>query len=173
MDLLHYGFPLDFVSNLTSTYNNHTSALADIEHVRQYVEEERQHEAITDPFHTVPCTLHLSPLMTRAKQGSDKKRTIIDLSWPPDCSVNAGVKKDVYLDTIYSLHYPSIDNITEALVKLGPGAQLYKIDISRTFRHLRVDPADIDLLGFQVDRHHYIDVSMPFEFCHGSLFFQR
>ena len=32
VDLLHYGFPLDFVrsSPLTPTYNNHTSALADI-----------------------------------------------------------------------------------------------------------------------------------------------
>ena len=73
----------------------------------------------------------------------------MDLSWPPEQSVNAGVKKDIYLDTIYSLHYPSIDSITEALVKLGPAAQLYKVDISRAFRHLRVDPADIDLLGFQ------------------------
>ena len=97
----------------------------------------------------------------------------MDLSWPPNFSVNAGVKKDVYLNTIYSLHYPSIDNITEALVKLGPAAQLYKVDISRVFRHLRVDPADIDLLGFQVDRHHYIDISTPFGFRHGSLFFQR
>ena len=71
------------------------------------------------------------------------------------------------------MHYPSIDNITEALVKLGPAAQLYKMDISRAFRHLRVDPADIDLLGFQVNRRHYINVSTPFGFRHGSLFLQR
>ena len=82
MDHLHYRFPLDFVrtSPLTSTHNNHTSALVDIEHVRQYVEEELQHEAIIGPFDTVPCTLHMSPLMTRAKQDSDKKHTIMDLS---------------------------------------------------------------------------------------------
>ena len=76
VDLLHYGFPLDFnrKSPLISTDINHSSVLADIEHVRQYVEEELQHEAIIGPFDTVPCTLHLSPLMTRAKQDSDKKR---------------------------------------------------------------------------------------------------
>ena len=166
---------MDFTRNspLTPTYDNHTSALADIEHVKQYVEEELQHGAIIGPFETVPCTLHLSPLMTRAKQDSDKKRTIMDLSWPPGQSVNAGVKKDVYLDTIYSLHYPSIDNITEALVKLGPAARLYKIYISRAFRHLREDQADIDLLHFQVNTHHYIDVSRPFGFRHGSLFFSE
>ena len=99
VDLLHYGFPLDFTrgSPLTSTYDNHTSALADIEHVNQYVEEELQHGAIIGPFDSVPCTLHLSPLMTRAKQDSHKKCTIMDLSWPPGQSVNAGVKNDVYL----------------------------------------------------------------------------
>ena len=74
VDLLHYGFPLEFTRNspLTPTYDNHTSALADIEHGKQYVEEELQHEAIIGPFDTVPCTLYLSPLMTRAKQDSDK-----------------------------------------------------------------------------------------------------
>ena len=97
----------------------------------------------------------------------------MDLSWPHNYSVNAGVRKDIYLNTIYSLLYPSIANITEALVKLGPAAQLYKIDISRAYQHLRVDPADMDLLGFQVDRRHYIDIPTPFGFRHGSLFFQR
>ena len=147
VDLLHYGFPLDFDRNrlLISTHDNHTSAINDIEHVRRYVEEELQYGAIIGPFYILPCSLHTSPLMTRAKQDSDKKRTIMDLSWPPNFSVNAGVKRDIYLNTIYSLHYPSIDNITDSLVKLGPAAQLFKIDISRAFRHLRVDPADIIL----------------------------
>ena len=134
------------------------------------MEEELQHEAIIGPFDEVPCSLHISPLMTREKQDSDKKRTIMDLSWPPNYSINSGVRKDMYLDTIYSLHYPSIDNVTEALVNLGPAAQLSKIGISRAFRHLRVDPKDIDLLGFQVDQRHYNDVSTPFGYRHGSLF---
>ena len=102
------------------------------------MKEELQHEAIIGPFDKVPCTLHISPLMTRAKQDYDKKRTIMDLSCLPNYSVNSDVIKNIYLDTVYSLHYPSIDNITAALVKLDPAAQLYKIDISLAFRHLRV-----------------------------------
>ena len=49
---------------------------------------------------------------------------------------------------------------------------IYKIDISRAFRHLRIDPRDIDLLSLA---HHdaYIDASLPFGFRHGSIFFQR
>ena len=59
VDLLHYGFPLDFSHNspLTPTYINHSSALADIEHLSQYVEEELQHEVIIFLFDTVPCTI--------------------------------------------------------------------------------------------------------------------
>ena len=104
---------------LTELAHFYPHTLIDIEHVKRY-----------GPFITVPCPLHISPLITREKHDLNKKRTIMDLSWPPNFSVNAGVKKDIYLNTIYTLHYPSIDNITEALVKLGPPAQLYKIDIS-------------------------------------------
>ena len=74
VDLLHYGFPLDFDRNspLVPNHKNHTSALTEVEHVRQYMEEELQYQAIIGPFDTVPCSLHISPLMTRAKQEADK-----------------------------------------------------------------------------------------------------
>ena len=156
VDLLHYGFPLDLdrTSPFLSTQNNHVNMWWK-----------------SFSIDIVPCPLHISSLMTWAKQDSDIKRAIIELSWPQNSSVNAGVQKNIYLNTIYSLNYPSIDNITESLVKLCPIAQPNKIDISRAFRHVRVDPADIDLLGFQFD--HYIDILMPFGFRHCSLFFQR
>ena len=59
----------------------------------------------------------------------------MDLSWPKQFSVNAGVQKDIYLYTIFSLYYPFVD-ITDALPKLGPAAHLYKVDISQVCRHL-------------------------------------
>ena len=111
--------------------------------------------------------------MTRDKHYSDKKRTIMDLSWPKVASVNDGVSKEKYLGTSYTLHYPSVDNITDTLSRLGPGAKLFKIDISRAFRHLRVDPADIDLLGLQVDHLRFLDLSTPFGYRNGSQFFQH
>ena len=135
--------------------------------------EELSHKAIIGPFEELPGSFHISPLMTRDKQDSDKKRTIMDLSWPKGHSVNNGVSKEKYLGTQYTLHYPSVDNITAALRRIGPGAKLFKVDISRAFRHLRVDPADIDLLGLQVQGRHFIDVSTPFGYRNGSLFFQR
>ena len=85
--------------------------------------------------------------MTREKQNSTNHRTIMDLSWPKGSSVNDAIHKCKYLDSYFTLQYPSIDHIVEQVKQIGPGALLYKVDISRAFRHIRIDPADIDLLG--------------------------
>ena len=57
--------------------------------------------------------------MTRDKSSSDHRRVIIDLSWPIGQSVNSGVDSDKYLDTEFVLTYPSIDNITDEVLKLA------------------------------------------------------
>ena len=174
-DLLEYEFPLDFdrTCSLQSVDSNHKSADIHMDQVRSYIQEELAHKAIIGPFQNLPPSFHISPLMTRDKQDSEKKRTIMDLSWPKGASVNDGVSKGIYLGTSYTLHYPSVDNITDTLCCLGPGAKLFKIDISRAFCHLRVDPSDIDLLVLQVDQRRFLDVSTPFGYRNGSQFFQR
>ena len=136
------------------------------------MDTEISHGAILGPFKDLPFKIHTSPLMTRPKQDSCKRRTILDLSWPKGASFNAGVTTDVYLGTYFKLTYPSSDHITQKLKELGPGAMLFKIDISRAFRHIRIDPGDIDLLGIQHNEA-YIDTSLAFGFRHGSMFFQR
>ena len=99
--------------------------------------------------------------MVRDKPNSNKKRTIMDLSWPKGSSVNHSVSKNTYLGTYFRLHYPSADHITQTIRDLGPNAILYKIDISRAFRHLRIDPGDLDLLGFY-HNNYYFDGSLAF-----------
>ena len=146
LDLLEYGFPLDVDRDtvLISTETNHASALQNSSHVQAYIQEELSFQAMLGPFQAKPISLHVSPLMVRDKQDSMKKRTIMDLSWPKGASVNASVSKDVYLDTQYALTHPSIDSIVNSLVKLGPAALIYKVDISRAFRQIKIDPKDID-----------------------------
>ena len=41
----------------------------------------------------------------------------------------------------------SYDHIVQQVQKMVPGLLVYKVDISRAFRHLRIDPGNIDLLG--------------------------
>ena len=148
-DLIEFGFPRDFDRkvSLASTFKNRASALAYLDHVDQYLQEELKHKAIMGPFQEPPIPLHFSPFMTREESGSQLRRTIIDLSWPKGASVNDGVPKSTYLGTDFQLHYPSVDTIVHHLNNLGPGANIFKIDISHAFRHVRIDPGDIDLLG--------------------------
>ena len=141
VDLIQFGFRLDFNRDypLQSTIDNHASANEHIGEVEKYLSTELQHKALTGPFSKPPFPIHVSPLMTRPKQDSSKRRTIVDLSWPEQFSVNAGVNKHKYLDTYFKLQYPSVDNITDAPAQLGPGAIVNKVDISRASRHLRID----------------------------------
>ena len=67
---------------------------------------------------------------------------------------------------------PSIDDLTKELIKIGKGAHIFKVDVSRAFRHLNVDPRDYDLLGLNWDGT-YIDTRIPFGSRHGSQFMQR
>ena len=79
---------------------------------------------------------------------------------------------NVYLGSHFILKYPSFDDTTRELRKLGPGALIYKVDINRAFRHIQIDPSDIDLLGI----HHkslFLDGSLRFGFRHGSGIFER
>ena len=61
-------------------------------------------------------------------------RTIVDLNWSENFSVNAGVQKDTYLGSSFVLNYLSVDEIVKKIIELGPGSLLYKVDISLAFR---------------------------------------
>ena len=127
---------------------NHASVNQFPQDVEAYLAEECRFEAILGPFDSSPIdNCHYSPFMTREKPGSDNRRVSIDLSWPKEHSVNAGIDKNSYLNTEFALTFPTIDHITHELKKLGRSAHIFKIDMSRAFRHIKVDPADYGLLG--------------------------
>ena len=96
-----------------------------------------------------PFDLHILHFMTRPNSGSDVRRTIVDLSCPKVRSVIDGVSNNIYLGTELCLHYPFVDSIIRTLNQLGSGASIFKLNISRAFYHIPIDPGDIDLLGLQ------------------------
>ena len=61
--------------------------------------------------------------------------------------MNSGVGIDSYLGTEFVFTYPSVDNITDEVLKLVKRCQMFKVDISRPFRHVPIDPGDLDLFG--------------------------
>ena len=117
--------------------------------------------------------LHISSFFTREKPDFETRRTIMDLSWRKLHSVNDGVINNEYLGTAFHLHYPSIDDFVKRVLQLGPACKIFKVDISRAFRHLRTDPGDIDLLGLKHKGQIFVDLSLPFRFRLGSICFQK
>ena len=109
----------------------------------------------------------------RKNPNSLHRRVIVDLPWPKGASVNTGVNKNSYLGTDFVLSLPTIDHITSHVRALGPGAHLYKIDISRAFHHVKIDPGDLDLLGLSWNDATYVDMCLPFGSHHGSQIFQH
>ena len=175
IQLIQYGFPLSFDKNteLISSNINHSSATNCPEDIAVYLKEERTFGAILGPFTKPPVpNLHVSPFLTREKPGANSRRVIVDLSYPQGASVNAGVDPESYLGFEFLLTLPSIDYITNKVVQLGKGSLIYKIDISRAFRHIKIDPADYNLLGLNF-KAYYLDTCLPFGFRHGSGMFQH
>ena len=139
-----------------------------------YLSEELKYGAILGPYAQCPITdCHFSPFMTREKSTSTNRHVIIDLSWPKDYSVNAGVDKNSDLGTDFVLSFPTIDDITEAVKKVGKGTHLYKIDVSRAFHHVRLDPHGYDLLGLNWRGVMCVNTTLPFRSRHGTQIFQR
>ena len=64
-----------------------------------------------------------------------------------------------------------MDNITDEVLKLGKGCKIFKVDISRVFRHAPIDPGDLDLLGLYWENY-FLDFSLPFRYKHGLSIFQ-
>ena len=163
LQLIKYGFPMDFnrQSPLRWEDKNHNSALQFPQDVDAYLKEEIQFGAIQGPYTENPITnCHFSPFLTREKSNASHRRVIIDLSWPKDASVNLGVDKNSYLASDFQL-FPTVDDIIDAINDIGRGAFLYKVDISRAFRHVKIDPFDYDLLGLKWRDVTFFDTCLP------------
>ena len=105
---MRYGFPIGFVGDrklLTNDRVAHPSALEYPEHVDYYLQDECNMKAIFGPMSEAPFAnqTHTSPFITRAKLGSDKRRVIIDLSWPIGASVNDFTPETSYMGNFYKL----------------------------------------------------------------------
>ena len=72
-----------------------------------------------------------------------------------------------------NLNFPSVDDITARIRDLGGKCLLYKIDLQRAFRHLKLDPGDINRTGLQLEGQYYVDTLVPFGYRHGSVCMHR
>ena len=162
-EFLEFGFPLDFDKSVelnTNERRNHKGAREYPEFVNKYLCTEVGKSRIAGPFKSNPLSVAImvSPLNSVPKRSSDERRVIVDLSWPlGQGSVNSGISKEFYLQEKIESHYASVEEICQMVMRIGPGAMIYKRDLRQAYRQFPVDPADYYLLGYFWNDVYYFD----------------
>jgi len=150
---IQFGWPIGHCGLETkcNAKRNHGGARQFPDQVQGYIESQINLGRIIGPFTKNPfnCPIALSPLNSLPKKGTTDRRVITDLSFPEGYSVNAGIDKDSYLGVDIKTKYPTVDHIVALIVKKGQGCELFKRDMRKAFRQIRVDPGDIHLLSFR------------------------
>lgn len=158
---LEQGFHVGFKrgGRLQSCKKNMLSALEHPEVVQKYLQEECQMGRVLGPFDLGELPgVHVSKFGVIPKSNQPGKwRLILDLSSPNGASVNDGIQKE-----LCSLQYVKVDEVVEAILTLGRGTELAKIDIKSAYRIVPVHPEDRPLLGMRWQGKIYVDATLPF-----------
>ena len=101
--------------------------------------------------------VHINRLGAVPKSTPGRYRMIVDLSHPEGRSVNDGISAEVC-----SLSYVSVETAAQAVLKLGRGALLAKVDIRNAYRIVPVHPDDRWLLGMSWKGCVFVDTVLPF-----------
>ena len=166
VEWMRFGWPSGRLPTLpepTITYMNHKGAEEHPQALLNYIRKEQAHGAVMGPFNRIPFPnkVGISPLSTRPKKDSEERRIILDLSFPQGSSINDGILKDNYLGLPAKLSFPRIDDFALRIYQLGKNCRMFKIDLSRFFRQLPLDPGDYSLIGYIIDGKVYFDKVLP------------
>ena len=136
------------------------TALADPNVVSSNLAAEVSLGRVAGPFDTPPFpNFQVSPIGLVPKKNSNKFRTIFLLSFPKSgmTSINYSISQEQF-----SLHYVSIDDAIEGIMRFGQGCFLAKTDIESAFRLIPVHPDHYELLGMYWEGKYYYDKVLPF-----------
>ena len=166
VEWIRYGWPTGCLPTLEDPdvcTKNHKGATEFPEALKAYVEKESGHGAVMGPYRKIPFQekIGISPLSTRPKQDSNERRIILDLSFPIGRSVSDGIMKDNYLGFSAKLSFPKVDDFAFRIFMLGWECMMFKVDLSRYFRQLPLDPGDYSLIGYIINGEIYFDKVLP------------
>ena len=166
MEWIRFGWPAGRLPTLPDPHISNINHKGATDHplaLKQYITKEQGYNAVMGPYTKIPFThkVGISPLSTRPKKDSGDRCIILDLSFPIGKSINDGILKDNYLGFMAKLSFPKVDDFAFRIYKLGKGCMMFKIDLSRYFRQLPLDPADYSLIGYIIDGQIYFDKVLP------------
>ena len=160
---IEFGAPIEFEGNrmMVRSSENHGSLAEHSAAVRAIIQADVAAGKKAGPFDSPLLadgrTISVSPLGAVTKTGSTKVRVIHDLSFPRvgGTSINAGI------DNPY-LPISSFGHAARAVVALGRGCLLIKLDVEAAYKQVPVDPKDWHLLGFMFEGKFYYERVLPF-----------
>ena len=166
VEWIRFGWPtgrLPTLPNPQLNYSNHKGAVEHPEALKKYIKKEKEKGAVMGPYNNIPFNskVGISPFSTRAKKHSQDRRIILDLSFPPGHSVNDGILKDNYMGLQAKLTFPKVDELACRIYSLGKGCYLFKVDLSRYFRQIPLDPGDFSIIGYVIEGKIYFDKVLP------------
>ena len=161
LEFLEFGFPINCTGEWEARQEtpNHKGATLFPGDLDEYIQEETSKNRMVGPFETSPFNkpIVISPLNTREKRDSSERRIILDLTFPGEKSVNTAISKEEYLGKPISLRYPTVDDLTYWINRIGPGCCLFKRDLKKAYRQLPIDPGDVHKLAYKWNGFIYAD----------------
>ena len=114
-----------------------------------------------DPSSILPFPMTLFALLFKQfPRGSSTRRVVMDLSFPPGCSINDSIPQDTYLGKYYKLQLPGIDWLVKFILEKGRHCLALKKDLSRAYHQFPIDPKDYHLLGFHYHCKFYLTLAV-------------
>ena len=163
---LRFGWPINRGKGpVEQTWGNHSSAIRYSVQVTWYIQKEVRMGTLLGPFLTSPFLMDVtavSPLLTRPKKNSSKRRIIMDLSWPPQGnSVNELIPKDTYMGAPCNLRYPVVEDLCRRAYQLKKAGVKsifgWKKDMERAFKQIPLCPSLWPLIAMCWDGLLYFD----------------
>lgn len=177
IQLVEYGFPLQYVGPSCPTdlkkVTNHSSAVEFQDHVSHFIQKEIENNTIFGPFHDIPFEWGaIAPMMTRPKSNPQKRRIIVDFSYP-NGGINASIHKNIVFGQYVDHWLPTVEQALKLIRQKQFRVNLATIDLERAYRNFRVDPIDWPLTCVTNQRNVYIDTAVPFGSRLSSLYMQK
>ena len=156
---IKFGVPVDYEGDRSiDRFGRNPDIPADyIPKVSAVIEEDRKTSKKAGPFDSKPFpVMCVSPIGAVPKHGTDKIRVIHNLSNPfHGDSVNAGIV-DEYLEL------GSFGQGARAVLEMGRGCHLIKLDVEAAYKQVPVRREDWPLLGFMWQGKWYYERVLPF-----------
>lgn len=174
---IKYGFSMQYLGPKLNELDieMHESGAKHQSHIEDYFKTECQLGAVIGPFKAPPFHpwCWTSPIMTRPKSESTKRRIIIDLSYPPEENVNKWVEKGNYFGRCVQHKLPKIEDVIDLIVANGFQVALATIDIKRAYQNFLGCPLDYPLNVIKFQGNYYLDCAMPFGARTSSMYMQK